>query len=234
MKIAVIADIHANARALSAVLDSARHQGVDALVVAGDIIGYYFEPSTVLRLLRDWQRPMFVVKGNHEEMLQRALSEADFLSEITRRYGPGIKIAIQQMCREEIEWLLSLPHPLWARCCELELLLCHGSPHDINQYLYPDSPITDLIASLPQIPDMLITGHTHYPMVRNQGACLVINPGSVGQPRNRKPGAHWLLLDTESRKAEPQCESYDVSGLQSECMSLAPDHPYLHQVLTRS
>ena len=234
MKIALLADIHSNADALSAVLTSARIADVDVLLVAGDLVGYYFEPKAVLQLIQSYEKPIYLVRGNHEEMLLKAKMCKDQLVEISAKYGPGIQLALDQLTASEFEWIVNLPHPLKMRIFGCSILLCHGSPFSVDQYVYPDSALEELVLSLKEQPDVLIMGHTHYPFARNVGSCLVINPGSVGQPRNRVPGAHWALLDTHTMNVDLFVELYNAHDLQQLCLQLAPHHSYLREVLTRS
>ena len=79
----------------------------------------------------------------------------------------------------------------------------------------------------------MVQGHTHYPMIKNYGKVTVINPGSVGQPRNRQLGAQWALLDTESDKIEHFCEKYDSSLVMMEAKKRHPEISYLEDVLKR-
>lgn len=234
MIIAIVSDIHANATAFEAVLNAAKAKNADALMVAGDLVGYYFQPKTVIQLMQSFEKPVYIVRGNHEELLFSAKTCRDQLAKVSAKYGPGIQIALDQLTDLEVDWITSLPHPLEVRYPDCFFLLCHGSPSSIDQYVYPDSPLEELVLSLNEQPDVLIMGHTHYPFIRNVGSCLIINPGSVGQPRNRVPGAHWALLDTQTMSVSLFVEPYNFSDLQQHCLEVAPFHPYLHQVLTRS
>jgi len=78
-----------------------------------------------------------------------------------------------------------------------------------------------------------VMGHTHYPMLKRIGSTAVINPGSVGQPRDRKPGACWALFDTKDHTIELRRENYDSSSLVRECQLRHPELPYLSEVLQR-
>lgn len=234
MKIAILSDIHANATAFQVVLNSLRSKNVDALIIAGDLVGYYFEPKAVLRLVQSFEKPVYLVRGNHEEMLWKAKKSLDQLKEISSKYGPGIEIALDQLTDLEVEWVASLPHPLVVNELDCSILLCHGSPFSIDEYIYPDSPVEKILSSLSEPPDVLIMGHTHYSFVKNIDGCLIVNPGSVGQPRNRIPGAHWALLDTSTMNVDLFVEQYDTSNLQQYCVKLAPQYPYLREVLIRS
>jgi len=97
MKIALIADIHSNAEALSAVLTSAKDANAGALMVAGDLVGYYFEPAEVLDQLLDWKGSMYIVRGNHEEMMLAAMESQKVRRKLSEKYGPGIDVAIEQL-----------------------------------------------------------------------------------------------------------------------------------------
>jgi predicted phosphodiesterase len=234
MKLAILADIHANADALYAVLSAAQKEQVDGLLVAGDLVGYYFEPKRVLRLLQEWNKPIYIVKGNHEEILLAAINSNELLAEISLKYGPGISIALSELSGDDLEWIASLQHPLLVDDFNCSILLSHGSPNDINKYIYPDESISGMLAAMLQLPDVLVMGHAHYPFIKNEQKCVVINPGSVGQPRNREPGAHWALLETNTMTAEHRIEPYNIVELVDQCMRIAPNHLYLRQVLLRT
>ena len=81
--------------------------------------------------------------------------------------------------------------------------------------------------------DLVVLGHTHYPMSHKIGRTLVVNPGSVGQPRNREPGAHWAIFDTVSRSLQRRMDAYDSAALVRECRRRHPELPYLADVLLR-
>lgn len=233
MKIGILSDIHANSAALDAVFDSPRFADIDALIVAGDFVGYYFDPKYVIDRIRSFNKPTFCVKGNHEEMLLEVINNPKQLHNYTLKYGPGISIAREQLDDLDLNWILSLPHPLFVNDFSCSFLVCHGSPSSIDEYIYPDNSLTDLFRCIDDEPSVIILGHTHYPFVRQLDNSLILNPGSVGQPRNRVPGAHWALFDTSTMNVDMLVESYDSADLQDQCRAVAPQHPYLHEVLTR-
>lgn len=231
MKLALLGDIHGNAAALRAVLAAASSSGADELFITGDLVGYYFAPREVLELLQPWRR--HVVRGNHEDMLKTARSDQGFLVEVDARYGSGLRTAIEQLNEEQLEELCSLPHPLKYEVDGCKILLCHGAPWDNERYVYPDAKAELLDRCAVQEFDLVVLGHTHYPMQHWFGDTLVVNPGSVGQPRNRQPGAHWALFDTATHSLEFHCERYDLFPLIQECQQRHPELPYLADVLKR-
>lgn len=231
MKIGLLGDIHGNALALEAVLQSAFAASVEKLVVTGDLVGYYFAPFRVLQLLSEWDRS--VVRGNHEEMLCSSRNDPAFLATVDVRYGSGIRVAMEQLSEDQINELCALPHPLELTLDGVRVLLCHGAPWDLNQYLYPDTDVGLIERCAGVQHDLVVVGHTHYPMLKVIGKTLLVNPGSVGQPRNRQLGAQWVLFDTSTRSVEFRREEYDPSSLIAECRSRHPELPYLSEVLVR-
>lgn len=233
MKFALLGDIHGNHYALESVIESALNKGVDKFLVTGDLVGYYFSPLKVLNLLNTLDAS--IVRGNHEEMLAAAINNSVFLNKIDKKYGPGIRIAIQELDEKQLSYLINLPHPLFLEFKDKKIILCHGSLNDINKYIYPDTEQVILDNIDIDEYDILVTGHTHYPMKKfiNNNK-IIINPGSVGQPRNRKPGAHWALLDTTTNDISFHCENYDFMKLIQECRKFAPNLSYLENVLTRT
>lgn len=231
MKLALLGDLHGNHLALEAALRAAAGHGVERLLVTGDLVGYYFRPLEVLELLQGWDAA--VVRGNHEEMLARGLADGDSLAAVEAKYGSGLRIAAEALGTSRCEWLSSLPHPLEMAIDGRRILLCHGSPRDADRYLYPDAPPEEIEACAPPGYDLVVMGHTHYPAQWRFGETLLVNPGSVGQPRNRVPGAHWMLYDTGSGEVTARCEDYDMRPVIDESRRRHPELPYLAEVLER-
>ena len=228
----MLGDIHGNYYALMAVLDAARQNNAKRLLVTGDLVGYYFWPREVLALLAQWDT--VVVRGNHESMLAEAQRNISFIDNVEGKYGTGLRIAIEQLDTIQLDMLCNLPHPLEIAVEECTILLCHGSPWDFNQYVYPDADSETLKRCAMQAYDLVVMGHTHYPMNAKIGKTLLVNPGSVGQPRNRRAGAHWALFDTESREVSMRCESYDTGAVIAESHRRHPDVPYWAEILVRT
>ncbi len=233
MKLALLGDIHGNNLALEAVLAAAVTKKVDKLLVTGDLVGYYFAPREVVELLSTWSR--YVVRGNHEDILHKARGNPHFLEDVEKKYGSGLRIALKELTVEQLDYLCRLPHPLVINAGNRKILLCHGAPDNLNQYVYPDDDLGFLEDSKFNSFNLLVLGHTHYPMIKKlaNGLC-VVNPGSVGQPRNSIPGAHWALYDTDTNNIEFFCEIYDYTSVSHEAIRIHPELPYLSTVLLRT
>ena len=232
MKLALLGDIHGNAHALEAVLSAAKRVGADKLLITGDLVGYYYEPAKVLELLDPWDK--VVVRGNHESMIADAQISASYLIEIEKRYGKGLRYALENLNYIQLEMLKSLPTVAEISADNLRLLLCHGSPLSNEDYIYPDSQDHIFDKSSTEGFDYVITGHTHYPMQINGSKSIYINPGSVGQPRSRVIGAHWALLNTEVRSCPFHVEQSDISEVLAMCKKNDPQLTYLVDILKRS
>lgn len=232
MKLALLGDIHGNHLALQVVLDAASSAGAECLLVTGDLVGYYYAPLEVLKMLQAWDR--HVVRGNHEDMLNSVRTDPELLLQIDRRYGNGLRVAVDQLDTQQLDELCNLPHPLELEMDGCRILLCHGAPWDVDQYVYPDAELELLERCARSDLDLVVMGHTHYPMQYTIGKTLITNPGSVGQPRNRIPGASWALFDTTNRCLEFHQEVYDSSVLVAECRKRNPELPYLADVLLRT
>lgn len=231
MRLALLGDIHGNHHALEAVLAAAKKHAAERLLITGDFVGYYFWPKEVLELLAPWN--VVAVRGNHENMLVEARRSVDFLGKVDGKYGTGLRIAIDQLDLKQLDELCRLPHPLELIIERCRVLLCHGSPWDSDCYIYPDAEQELFERCALHEFDLVVVGHTHYPMFHRVGNTLLINPGSVGQPRNRIQGAQWALFDTETSEVNFFCETYNAGFVIAESRRRHPDLSYLSEVMER-
>ncbi|MFH2058501.1 MAG: metallophosphoesterase family protein [Pseudomonadota bacterium] len=232
MKIAIIADIHGNQEALKSVLCQIHHFKVSMLFVLGDIVGYYYHPDAVLNMLKEFDS--IIIQGNHERMLQKAMGDKQYLSQITRKYGHGIEMAIDQLDQLKLDMLLELPSEAKFEIDNIKFSLFHGSPWDCDQYIYPDAACSVFEQVAEEESDFVLTAHTHYPFIRNCKTTTLINPGSVGQPRDIGGGfASWVLIDTESKSVIFQRSSFMINKLLKEIKEVDPENSYLSTVLQR-
>ena len=222
MRVALIADIHSNLPALRAVLDDI--PSVAGIICPGDLIGYYADPNEVCDLLRD--SAVLSIRGNHEAYLLGEL-EPDpkkviaYRTEWTRR----------TLTSRNLAWLKTLPIEMrfrWGGRC---VWVRHASPWDEETYLYRDSPSLERLQLSAE--EVLVVGHTHHPMEMARGAGVVINPGSVGQPRDWIPDPSYALLDVDTGRVEFRRVRYDVRALQDRLRKDGWDSPFI-DVLSRS
>ena len=239
-KIAILSDIHGNLDALKAVLVDAQTQGVQRLFVCGDIAGYYYDTAAVWQTLKMWDAVM--CRGNHEAILADWVADVG-RDDITRRYGSSYRIAAETMSQEDMGSLLSLSHPVEIIDDDVRFLLTHGAPWDEDVYLYPDmtEEHRERLSGYADRYDVVLMGHTHYPFAFEQDNFLILNSGSVGQPRSGKEilnlpdkaRAQWALYDTSDQTYSLITSSYDPSRIFEQAEKYDPHLPYLKTVLKR-
>jgi diadenosine tetraphosphatase ApaH/serine/threonine PP2A family protein phosphatase len=224
MRIAVLSDIHANLVALEAVL--AAVGTIDAVWQLGDVVGYGPEPDAVVARLGDIGARG--VRGNHDAAALGG-PEIDW-------FNPDARAAVE-WTRDRIggptrSWLGALPLTL----ADGDRYLVHGSPRDpIWEYVTNSAVARANLASLAERGATVgLHGHTHVPIafrdddgrveviapadgsvLRLDSRRVLLNPGSVGQPRDGDPGSSWLELDTAASTVTWHRVSYDVPAVQA-------------------
>jgi len=111
--------------------------------------------------------------------------------------------------------------------------MCHGSPCDVWEYIYPDTSEEIKKKCLESDADFVFIGHSHYSFIYEQGNKVLMNVGSVGQ--NRKVGgiANWGFWDTKNNICVIKENPYDIKPLTEQAKKINPDHKYLVNVLNR-
>ena len=227
MKLAIFSDIHGNAQALSLALTAMASHSPDAYFFLGDLCGYYYESIEAWRQLLDLPNLQSVL-GNHDRIFLDIVSgNTEIQKEYSRKYGRAMESLLDQEHGGLVSWLQSLPEILVDK--DLKLLVCHGSPaSSLDEYIYPDTTMT------PPPPSgwMLLMGHTHYRMQRVVNGANLINPGSIGQPRDGgKPS--WCMVDTTTHEAVFFDVDFHVGELVRQVRARKETNPYLEQVLLR-
>ncbi len=199
MRVGVIADVHANRVALEAVL--ADLPAVDALVCAGDVVGYNPWPGECVDRLADRDVP--TVMGNHD---RKVVDGTNFAG--NRMARAGIAHAREQLTDAQRSWLAALPDE--RRLFDDRLRVVHGHPDDPDRYTYPE----EFDASLLDGEDVLVLGHTHLQHHAVTPDGVVCNPGSVGQPRDGDPRAAYAIVDLSGPTVEPRRVPYDIDAVR--------------------
>jgi len=189
MRLAVVADIHANLPALQAVLADVDALLVDGVVVAGDVVGGPLVAES-LELLDSRPEPVHWIRGNAEREAVAAYDGADTSDDLAGR------AAAWSAGRLSLGWRDRLP--AWPTTIALGgAVFCHGSPRSDEEILTsisPDATFRDALAGSSEA--LVIGGHTHQQFIRELGGGLTFaNAGSVGLPYEGRPGAFWMLID---------------------------------------
>ena len=231
MKVAVLSDIHGNYDAFKEVLKKAEQEGVKHLLILGDIVGYYYSPQKILKSLSDWSFDM--IKGNHEDILGSLISNPSLRESIRLKYGSGHQYAIDKLDNKTIKSLISLPSKKTVIIEGVSFELNHGTPWDPDEYLYPDTNIEKLKQCNSIVHDFVLMGHTHYSFTYQCEHSIIINPGSVGQSREKGGYAYWALINTEDKSYNIKSTKYDITSLLQEIKNIDPSINYNSKILKR-
>jgi|TARA_B100001093_G_scaffold74129_2_gene64818 putative phosphoesterase len=231
MQIAILSDIHANIYALDAVYNDFKNKNVENILIAGDLIGYYYWPKEVVQKLMNDER-VLCISGNHENILSKTLSCSDSFKKYKQKYGSGYEICRNQLSKNELEWLLGLPEKLDIKIRDMSFTIAHGSLNDQEKYIYPDISLNSLEDNH-NISDFTVLGHTHYPFIKNNGRNIIINPGSVGQPRDISRIASYVLINTENHAITFRRVRFEIDEIIRAAQKYDPEIHYLQTVLER-
>ena len=227
MRYLILSDMHANWDAFEAVLRRARRKRFDAVLVLGDLVGYGGAPNQVVEAVRRLPR-LYTVRGNHDKVVTGIDNGANF--------NQTALIAAQwtssRLTPANLRFVRDLPQgPLQV---EEGMAICHGSPLDEDTYVFSDVDAWEIFSGF----DMPVTvfGHTHIPSVFSleprkpvgvralrgrsgtlflePGGRYLVNPGSIGQPRDRDPRASYMTYDSERRIVRWHRVDYPIDEAQ--------------------
>jgi diadenosine tetraphosphatase ApaH/serine/threonine PP2A family protein phosphatase len=224
MRYAILSDIHANLEAFRAVLARTAELDADRVVCLGDVVGYNADPNVCVDLVRS--EGIACIMGNHDAAAC-GFEEPD-------NFNPTARAAIlwtrEVLTAENRAFLQGLPRHLLIN----DMVLCHGSINETDQYLFEDRDIQEnfsVMEALPNGPQVCFYGHTHMKaayslsgralsrvssdkVLLTGGTRYHINPGGVGQPRDGDPQAPFLVYDRLERTIAFHRVEYDIAACQ--------------------
>jgi predicted phosphodiesterase len=208
----ILSDMHANWDAFETVLRRARRKRYEAVLVLGDLVGYGAAPNQVVEAVRGLGPRLFTVRGNHDKVVAGIDSGSNF----NQTALTAAQWTTGRLTAGSLRYVRELPQgPLQV---EPEMAICHGSPLDEDTYVFSDVDAWEIFSRY----EMPVTffGHTHIPslfwlegrllgvkalrgtsgrIVLSPGGRYLINPGSIGQPRDRDPRASYMIYDSRKR-----------------------------------
>lgn len=228
MKIALFSDIHANLPALQACLEDIDARQPDAIYCLGDLVGYNIWPNEVINVIR--KRGIPTIAGNYDFGIGRASNDCGCAYKTDEEKNMGkVSIALTNELVKDAErsYLRTLPAHIRLEFQlnndKLNLLLVHGSPRRINEYLFEDRDEKSMLRIMEQADaDIMCFGHTHKPYHRilNSGAAgqdhfrHAVNIGSVGKPKDGDPKGCYVLLHINEQSAVSVKESIQVEFIR--------------------
>jgi putative phosphoesterase len=190
-----------NTVALKAVLEELDELGIKIILHAGDIVGYNPYPDETIELFK--KKKIISIRGNHD----RAFMTGD-----TSDFNPYAAAAMEwtrnTASKDSLNYIMGLKDRVTIVEKEERIVLFHESPN-LQGYIYPEDATPDLLNNING--DILVLGHTHIPFIMDYGTIgLIVNPGSVGQPRDGNSDASFAVLDTVTREIKFKRTKYDV------------------------
>lgn len=228
MRYLILTDIHANLEALNTCLSDAEARGYDQTLVLGDLIGYGADPNAVVERVRALE-PAAIVRGNHDKVAL-GIDQAEGFNTVAKA---AARWMLDVLTPENRQWVAALPQGPRAVSDLIEI--CHGSPYDEDAYIFDetDARLALKAATRP----LCLFGHTHYPVSFEladgrftrrgpakdaearlelaEGANYLLNPGSVGQPRDGDPRAAYAIVDDAARRVELFRLNYPLEAAQA-------------------
>jgi predicted phosphodiesterase len=223
----ILSDMHGNSDALSAVMRRVRRKRFDATLVLGDLVGYGAGPNQVVEAIRDLPGVVHRIRGNHDKVVAGLEDGANFNNAALA----AARWTAEHLTPVNLRYVRELP----AGPCEIDesFTICHGSPLDEDQYVFSMFDAWEIFSRFPG--DLVFFGHTHVPsmfavrgretrvaLLRGESGSLqiepgvryLINPGSIGQPRDRDPRAAYMTYDSHKRQVRWQRVEYAVERAQ--------------------
>jgi predicted phosphodiesterase len=227
MKYVIISDIHGNLEALLAVLKKIKSYGkkTDRIICLGDIVGYGADPSDCIRITSEISD--VILAGNHDF----AVCEQTSIENFNDYAKEAVLWSREQLGQDEIDFLKGLPF----KYSESDVDFVHSSLHRPESWRYlsgtPDTYIDFQIMEK----QVLFVGHTHIPVAFEHAGVdvkrlnlheltftpnkkYIINPGSVGQPRDRNPKASFAIFDPDEKSVEIIRVEYDIEKAQEKIL----------------
>jgi predicted phosphodiesterase len=211
----ILTDIHANLEALEACLADAEPRGCDETLFLGDLIGYGADPNAVVERIRGIE-PVAMVRGNHDKVVF-GMDQAEGFNAVARSAAAWM---LETLTPANRDWVAALPQG--PQSVDDLIEICHGAPYDEDAYIFDEADAR--LALNTSRRQLCLFGHTHYPVTfelsdmsftsagpaveseahldLRDGVKYLLNPGSVGQPRDGDPRAAYAIVDTQAKRVE--------------------------------
>jgi len=206
----ILSDMHGNWDAFEAVLRHLEEETFDLRLVLGDLVGYGASPNQVVEAVRGLPDSL-VVRGNHDKVVA-GIDDGENFNHVALA---AARWTSQQLAGDNLDYVRELPQG--PREVSQDVAICHGSPLDEDAYVFSDYDAFEIFSS--DTTPLTFFGHTHVPslfafggtygievralrdqgsMVLQPGVRYLLNPGSIGQPRDRDPRASYMIYDSEA------------------------------------
>jgi len=226
----IFTDVHGNLESLHALLKFAQRRKIDHYLFLGDLVGYGASPNETIQKIRAL-KPISMVRGNHD----KAVCGLDSV----RTFNPIAALAIfwtkQHILKKNANYLSRIKKG--PQIVHKDITICHGAPFDEDYYIFGEFDASEAFLHIKT--PLCFFGHTHFPFIYKEkdrtvegtfltgdnnevkiekGTRYLINPGSVGQPRDRNPKASCAIYDTKAQKVKFYRLEYNIEEAQEKIL----------------
>jgi predicted phosphodiesterase len=237
MKYLILSDIHSNKEAFLAVLSFVRRKPWDKVVFLGDLVGYGANPNQTVDMLRAL-KPVVAIRGNHDKVCS-GIEQGELFNRIALEAAMWTR---KKLTRSNLLWLKGLPEG--PMVVDNQFAICHGTPIDEDAYIFGEIEALNVFRHT-DFP-IAFFGHSHFPVIfalspdaittvltvapsfrfkLREGVRYLINPGSIGQPRDGNPLASFALFDSDSRVVTIHRIAYHVQQAQGKILKAGLPRP---------
>jgi len=231
MRYLIFTDIHGNLEAFNAFLKFAQKRKVDHYLFLGDLVGYGASPNEIIQKIGNL-KPISMIRGNHD----KAVCGLDTVQTFNPIAASAIHWTRDHITKKNFNFLCRLKQgPLTVT---KEIMICHGAPFDEDHYIFGDFDASEAFLHISS--QICFFGHTHFPFIYEEKDHIVdgtfltgesneikiekdvrylINPGSIGQPRDRNPHAACAIYDTGTKKIKFYRFPYNIEAAQKKIIS---------------
>ena len=237
MRYLILSDIHANCEALTAVLAHVRRKRWDRAVVLGDVVGYGANPNQAVDMVRDL-KPLAAIRGNHDKVCS-GIEDGEMFNRVALQAALWTR---GRLTPSNLRWLQSLPEgPIVV---DGAFAASHGTPIDEDAYIFGEIEALNVFRQT-TFP-LCFFGHSHFPVVfglspdaiqtvlttspsfhfrLEPGVRYLVNPGSIGQPRDGNPLASFAMFDSETRSVSVYRVPYKLERAQRKIIEAGLPRP---------
>jgi len=237
MRYLILSDIHANCEALSAVLAHVRRKRWDKAIVLGDVVGYGANPNQAVEMVRDL-KPLVVIRGNHDKVCS-GVEDGEMFNRVALQAAIWTR---RKLNPQNLRWLRALPEgPVVV---DGAFAVSHGTPIDEDAYIFGEIEALNVFRQT-AFP-LCFFGHSHFPVVfglspdaiqtvltqppsfhfrLEPGVRYLVNPGSIGQPRDGNPLASFAMFDSETQAVAIYRVPYDIERAQQKILDAGLPRP---------
>ncbi|HEY8234874.1 MAG TPA: metallophosphoesterase family protein [Vicinamibacteria bacterium] len=237
MRYLILSDIHSNCEALTAVLAFVKRKHWDKAVVLGDVVGYGANPNQAVEMLREL-KPLVAIRGNHDKVCS-GVEDGEMFNRVALQAAMWTR---QKLTPGNQRWLHSLPEgPVIV---DGVFAVAHGTPIDEDAYIFGEIEALNVFRQT-AFP-LCFFGHSHFPVIfglspdaiqtvlteapsfrfrLEPGVRYLVNPGSIGQPRDGNPLASFAMFDSEARSVTVYRVPYRVERAQQKIIGAGLPRP---------